>query len=137
MRFTLQIKGKFWLRPWLVAFAALALASPALGAAPTIQIPRIETAPSLSAFEDMQPSVGVAGKMIKVTGFIVREPADGATPTQTTDVYLAYDEHNLYAGWLSLLQGISLATFVLAWMLEARTVREGLRRLIVNDTSTL
>lgn len=36
-------------------------------------------------------------------------------------------EHNLYAGWLSLLQGISLATFVLAWMLEARNVREGLR----------
>src|SRR5438270_3427639 len=97
MRFTLQIKGKFWLRPLLVAFAALALASPALGAAPTIQIPRIQTAPSLSDFEDMQPSVGVAGKMIKVTGFIVREPADGATPTQTTDVYLAYDEHNLYA----------------------------------------
>lgn len=36
-------------------------------------------------------------------------------------------EHNLYAGWLSLLQGIALATFTLAWMLEARTVREGLR----------
>lgn len=35
--------------------------------------------------------------MSKVTGFIAREPADGAEPTQSTDVYLAYDERNLYA----------------------------------------
>jgi len=35
--------------------------------------------------------------MLKITGFIAREPADGAEPTQNTDVYLAYDEHNLYA----------------------------------------
>ncbi|HET7207333.1 MAG TPA: DUF5916 domain-containing protein [Terriglobales bacterium] len=35
--------------------------------------------------------------MVKVTGFIAREPADGATPTEDTDVYLAYDSHNLYA----------------------------------------
>jgi hypothetical protein len=35
--------------------------------------------------------------MSKVTGFIAREPADGAAPTQKTDVYLAYDQHNLYA----------------------------------------
>jgi hypothetical protein len=38
-----------------------------------------------------------AGKLVKVTGFIAREPADGAEPTQNTDVYLAYDQHNLYA----------------------------------------
>src|SRR5882757_9051923 len=97
MRFTLQIKGKFWLRALLAALAVLELASLALGTAPTIQIPRIETPPSLSDFEDMKPGVRVAGRMVKVTGFIAREPADGATPTQTTDVYLAYDEHNLYA----------------------------------------
>ena len=35
--------------------------------------------------------------MLKVTGFIAREPADGAEPTQDTDAYLAYDAHNLYA----------------------------------------
>src|SRR6267143_1335348 len=97
MRFTLQIKGKSWLSALLVAFAVLELATLALATAPTIQIPRIETPPSLSDFEDMQPSVRVAGQMVKVTGFIAREPADGAVPTQTTDVYLAYDEHNLYA----------------------------------------
>ena len=36
-------------------------------------------------------------------------------------------EHNLYAGWLSLLQGFALATFLLAWLIEARTVREGFK----------
>jgi hypothetical protein len=45
--------------------------------------------PSLADFEDMQPSAGVAGHMVKVTGFIAREPADGADPTQDTNVYLA------------------------------------------------
>src|SRR5712675_2362106 len=97
MHFTLQIKGKFWSRALLTAFAVFELASLALGTAPTIQIPRIEAVPSLSDFEDMQPGVRVAGQMVKVTGFIAREPADGAAPTQTTDVYLAYDQHNLYA----------------------------------------
>src|SRR4030081_1093055 len=97
MLFTAQIKGKSWLSGLLVAVVVIELASIALGAAPTIQIPRIETPPSLSDFEDMQPSVRVAAQMAKVTGFIAREPADGAAPTQNTDVYLAYDEHNLYA----------------------------------------
>jgi len=36
-------------------------------------------------------------------------------------------EHNLYSGWLSMLQGVGLACFVLAWTLEARTARDGLR----------
>ncbi|HEY4188181.1 MAG TPA: hypothetical protein VGP07_24105, partial [Polyangia bacterium] len=36
-------------------------------------------------------------------------------------------EHNLYAGWLSMMQGIGLACFVLAWTLEAKTVEDGLR----------
>src|SRR5258708_37898008 len=97
MHFTLQIKGQFWLRALLAAFAVLELASLALGAAPTIQIPRIETVPSLSDFEDMQPGVRVAGQMVRVTGFVAREPADGAAPTQNTDVHLPYDEPNLYA----------------------------------------
>ena len=45
----------------------------------------------------MQPDARVSGRMLKVTGFIAREPADGAEPTQNTDAYLAYDAHNLYA----------------------------------------
>src|SRR5258707_7503677 len=97
MGFILQLKGKFWPRALLAAFAVLELASLALCAAPTIQIPRIDVVPSLSDFEDMKPGVRVAGQMVKVTGFIARAPADGAAPTQNTDVYLAYDERNLYA----------------------------------------
>jgi hypothetical protein len=97
MLFTVQSKGKFWLEALLVVFAMLALASLAWGEAPTVQIPRITFAPFLSDFEEMQPSVRVEGQMVKVTGFIAREPADGAAPTQSTDVYLAYDDHNLYA----------------------------------------
>ena len=76
---------------------AVALGSFGVAAPPTVQIPRIDTPPLLSDFEDMQPSARVAGKMVKVTGFIAREPADGAQPTQNTDVYLAYDQHNFYA----------------------------------------
>src|SRR5579864_432023 len=80
----------------------LALLSPLLSvvlhaAPPEIQIPRIEKAPTLADFEDMHPSPRLAESMIKVSGFIAREPADGAQPTQDTDVYLAYDDHNLYA----------------------------------------
>jgi len=45
----------------------------------------------------MQPSLKVANQMVKVSGFVAREPADGAEPTQKTDVYLAYDQKNLYA----------------------------------------
>src|SRR5258708_32627485 len=97
MRFTLQIKGRFWPSEMLVAVAVLELASLALGAAPIVQIPRIETPPSLSDFEDMKPSLRVAGQMVRVTGFIAREPAAGAGPTQSTAVYLRYNAPNLYA----------------------------------------
>jgi hypothetical protein len=66
-------------------------------ASPNIQIPRIDTPPKLADFEAMRPSAHISERMLKVTGFIAREPADGAQPTQDTDVYLAYDDHNLYA----------------------------------------
>ena len=85
---------------WKAATSAviLLLLMPLLFAAPpAIQIPRIDAAPTLADFEDMHPNFRVAGRMLKVTGFIAREPADGAEPTQDTDVYLAYDNHSLYA----------------------------------------
>jgi hypothetical protein len=91
-----NVKEKFRLNPLLVV-VVVALASFAFATPPSIQIPLIDTPPSLSDFEAMQPSARVAGKMAKVTGFIAREPADGAEPTQNTDVYLAYDQRDLYA----------------------------------------
>jgi hypothetical protein len=84
---------------WLAIL--LWLAAPFVSAVPpAISIPRVETPPTLSDFEGMQPTDRVANSMLKVTGFIAREPADGAEPTQNTDVYLAYDNHNLYAVFL-------------------------------------
>lgn len=84
---------------WKAAMLAAALFfAPLLHAAPLdIHIPRIETVPTLGDFEDMHPNARVAGAMLKVSGFIAREPADGAQPTEDTDVYLAYDSRNLYA----------------------------------------
>src|SRR5437870_6814615 len=38
--------------------------------------------------------------MLRVTGFIAREPSDGAKPTQDTNVYLANDHKNLYAAFV-------------------------------------
>jgi len=78
----------------------LLLALPLYAAPPTIHIPRIDTPPALADFENMRPDEKVANSMLKVTGFIAREPADGAQPTQDTDVYLAYDDRNLYAAFI-------------------------------------
>ena len=80
-----------------LAAAILATSASAFAAPPIIQIPHIATAPTLADFEGMHPGAAVAEHMLKVSGFIAREPADGAQPTQDTDVYLAYDDHNLYA----------------------------------------
>ncbi len=80
------------------AAGAILLLAPFLFAAPpVIQIPRIESPPALADFEGMHPVPRVADHMLRVTGFIAREPADGAEPTQDTDVYLAFDSKNLYA----------------------------------------
>jgi hypothetical protein len=85
------------LKSTLLAALVLACAPLLFADPPTIQIPRIDTPPTLAEFETMQPDPQVAARMRKVTGFIVRDPADGAVPSQDTDVYLAYDDHNLYA----------------------------------------
>jgi hypothetical protein len=38
--------------------------------------------------------------------------------------FLLNFDHNLFAGWVSFLIGIGLCLFVIAWTIEARTVRE-------------
>src|SRR5437870_10691798 len=94
MALVLKTKRKSSLKPVSLATLVLLTSTLVSAAPPTLQIPRIATPPSLSDFEDMQPSARVNGQMVKVTGFIARDPADGAEPTQNTDVYLAYDQHN-------------------------------------------
>ena len=85
----------------MAAACCFLLLTPALFAVPpTIQIPHIEIPPTLADFEGMQPNRRVSEHMLKVSGFIAREPADGAEPTQNTDVYLASDSRSLYAVFL-------------------------------------
>jgi len=62
----------------------------------TLHIPRLEHRPTLEDFLDMQPAPAFADKMLKVEGFIQRDPKDGAPASQKTEVYLGYTDKNLY-----------------------------------------
>src|SRR3974390_3573979 len=62
----------------------------------TLHIPKLELRPTLGDFLDMQPSPAVAGKMVKVDGFLQRDPKNGAPVSQKTEVYLGYTDKNLY-----------------------------------------
>jgi len=97
MLLVLVIRNNFRSKLTRVAASLLLFVPVGYAAPPEIQIPRIEHPPQLADFEAMRPGGGVSENMLKVSGFIAREPADGAPPTQNTDVYLAYDDHNLYA----------------------------------------
>ena len=68
-------------------------------ASDTLHIPRVEHAPTLADFEDMQPH-GAAMELAHVGGFIQRDPSDGQPGTQRTDAYLGYDATNLYVAFV-------------------------------------
>jgi hypothetical protein len=63
----------------------------------TIVIPRLSRAPLLEQFLEMRPDGEAASEMVKVTGFVQRDPHDGKPASQPTEAYLGYDEKNLYA----------------------------------------
>ena len=44
----------------------------------------------------MRPDGEPAAQMVKVTGFVQRDPHDGQPASQPTEAYLGYDEKNLY-----------------------------------------
>ena len=73
------------------------VAWPAAADRPTVTIPRVDRAPKLEDFLEMKPSGDWEGKLAKVEGFIQRNPSDGQPSTQRTEVYLGYDDKNLYA----------------------------------------
>jgi hypothetical protein len=62
-----------------------------------VVIPRVSDSPKLEDFLGMEPSHSWHGKMALVSGFTQRVPSDGQPSTQRTDVYLGYNEKNLYA----------------------------------------
>ena len=66
-----------------------------------IYIPRIDGEPTLVDFEGMEPRSELARSMSKVEGFIQRDPDDGEPASQDTEVYIGYDNTNLYAIWLA------------------------------------
>jgi len=44
----------------------------------------------------MQPDGETARQMVRVTGFVQRNPHDGEPVSQPTEAYLGYDHKNLY-----------------------------------------
>ncbi len=61
-----------------------------------VNIPRVARSPVLEDFLDMKPGNGFAAKLLKLDGFVQREPKDGGAATQRTEVYLGYTDKNLY-----------------------------------------
>ena len=64
--------------------------------APSVRIPRLETAPTLEDFVSMEPSSDVARSMARVDGFRQNTPRDGDPISQRTEAYLGYDDVNVY-----------------------------------------
>jgi len=62
----------------------------------TLHIPRLQQRPTLEDFSDMQPTPALARSMLKVDGFLQRDPKDGSPISQRTEVYLGYTDKNLY-----------------------------------------
>ena len=81
----------------------------AKGATPTaatpvrasVVIPRVDRPPTLEDFTDMKPVNGMGEKLRRVSEFVQRDPKDGEPATQRTEVYLGYDDKNLYAVFLA------------------------------------
>ncbi len=65
-------------------------------APPVASIPRVERSPVLEDFLEMKAGNGLEGKLAKIEHFIQREPRDGQPSSERTDVYLAYNDKNLF-----------------------------------------
>jgi len=63
---------------------------------PKLNIPLVPNPPTLEDFLTMQPVGNDAQTMVKVTGFVQRNPHDGDPASQRTEAYLGYDRKNLY-----------------------------------------
>jgi hypothetical protein len=80
----------------ILLFTFLALAHGFAAAVDDLTIPRLETAPALEDFLTMEPAPEFASMARVNGGFIQRDPVDGDPASQHTDVYLGYDDLNLY-----------------------------------------
>ncbi|MEX2131860.1 MAG: DUF5916 domain-containing protein [Pseudohongiellaceae bacterium] len=95
---------------WVKSFAGSLLVAGSLGLSSylsaaespnNVVIPQLSEEPQLQDFIGMTPASDLARQMARVSDFIQREPSDGREPSQRTDVYLGYDQDNLYAVFLA------------------------------------
>jgi len=61
-----------------------------------LHVPHLDARPSIADFLTMQPAPSLEGKMLRVDGFLQRDPKDGSPISQRTEVYLGYTNQNLY-----------------------------------------
>ena len=90
------------------ALLAVLLGPPALArdrtpedASTHFTIPRIPRAPQLEDFLDMRGPAQLTRVMAHINTFTQTEPEDGAPASQKTDVYLGYDDKNLYVVFIA------------------------------------
>src|SRR2546423_5990389 len=82
---------------WAVVCCLLSLDGVGFAAPnPQVLVPRLAYPPPLEDFLSMAPATANASQMVKVTGFIQRNPHNGDPASQRTEAYLGYDEKNLY-----------------------------------------
>jgi uncharacterized protein DUF5916 len=67
----------------------------------SLVIPRLKAAPKLADFEGMEPASALARGMLKVGGFMQKDPHDGEPVSQPTEAYLGYTDKNFYAVFLA------------------------------------
>ena len=84
----------------IIGGGAPAAAQQVFGAKPAVRIQRVDRPPDINDFLTMAPGPEATRQLVKVEGMIQREPVDGAPVSQRTEVYLGYDDENLYAVFL-------------------------------------
>ena len=72
-----------------------------------LRIPAIDRPPALADFAGMEPSTEIRARMTLISDFVQRLPDDGDPATERTEVYLGYDDRNLYAVFLAFDSGRS------------------------------
>ncbi len=80
--------------------AYLVASSDLTGPPPVLIIPRVTRAPVIEDFLEMKPNGEMKRQLAKVEDFIQWQPADGKPSSQRTEVYLGYDDRNLYVIFL-------------------------------------
>jgi hypothetical protein len=69
---------------------------PATDAPPSIVVPRVKQRPTIDQFLRALEDSEFSSPLLRVQGLRQRVPSDGAPVSERTDVYLGYDDHNLY-----------------------------------------